>query len=126
MAFIGPAHKKAYKAGYMHRDISAGNILIYTTEDESGNVVTIGLLADWELCKHVDDRGEGPRQPDRTVGCPLRRIQGVPLKFSPGYLAVHVGEDSRRCREGDRDFGRTGVDPSRLDLRVVQVPPEQL
>ena len=52
----------------MHCDISAGNILIYSAEDELGNVMIVGLLTDWELCKHRDDREDEPRQNDRVVG----------------------------------------------------------
>jgi hypothetical protein len=37
------------KGNTMHRDISAGNILIYL--DKNG--VYRGLLADWDLCKLV-------------------------------------------------------------------------
>ena len=43
----GPGHTDAYtKAGIMHRDISAGNILI----DECG----AGMLIDWDLCMDIN------------------------------------------------------------------------
>ncbi|THU98085.1 hypothetical protein K435DRAFT_721142 [Dendrothele bispora CBS 962.96] len=52
------AHTDAYtKAGLLHRDVSAGNILI--TEDRRG------LLGDWELSKLVADLSTA-RQPQRT------------------------------------------------------------
>ncbi|THU98068.1 hypothetical protein K435DRAFT_753274 [Dendrothele bispora CBS 962.96] len=52
------AHTDAYtKAGILHRDVSAGNILI--TEDRRG------LLGDWELSKLVVDLSTA-RQPQRT------------------------------------------------------------
>ena len=62
------AHKAAFLAGYIHRDISVGNILIFTTKVK-GKTVRKGLLCDWELSKRLDDHGKGPRQPDRTVRC---------------------------------------------------------
>ncbi|RDX49268.1 hypothetical protein OH76DRAFT_1483228 [Lentinus brumalis] len=56
------AHAAAYALGIIHRDISAGNILLYKDEDGDWN----GLLNDWELSKRHDiEQGDG-RQPDRT------------------------------------------------------------
>lgn len=59
------AHRAAYALGIIHRDISAGNILLYTTDDGS----VVGLLNDWELAKRivVDVTVLDGRQPDRTV-----------------------------------------------------------
>ncbi|KAI0776261.1 hypothetical protein BD413DRAFT_610932 [Trametes elegans] len=39
------AHSQAYKLGIIHRDISAGNILLYRTEDGHWQ----GMLNDWEM-----------------------------------------------------------------------------
>ena len=53
----------------MHRDISAGNVLIYVQESVvDGQLVQerVGLLTDWELAKRTD-APEIARQPDRTV-----------------------------------------------------------
>ncbi|KAI0365601.1 hypothetical protein BV20DRAFT_1115799 [Pilatotrama ljubarskyi] len=56
------AHQQAYAKGIIHRDISAGNILLYRRADGKWQ----GLLNDWELSKHLaHQNGEG-RQPDRT------------------------------------------------------------
>ena len=65
MKLISPflAHARAFKAGIIHRDISAGNMLLY--RDDQGKLY--GLLNDWELSKKVDDGPPEGRQPDRTV-----------------------------------------------------------
>ncbi|EPQ50669.1 hypothetical protein GLOTRDRAFT_19298, partial [Gloeophyllum trabeum ATCC 11539] len=57
-------HAKAFsEARILHRDVSAGNILIVrTTKDEK--VVTSGLLNDWDLSKDIDIKEV--RQADRT------------------------------------------------------------
>ncbi|KAH9942013.1 hypothetical protein B0H21DRAFT_884721 [Amylocystis lapponica] len=64
------AHQDAYKAGILHRDISAGNILIITTI-EGGEACQHGLLNDWELAKELPNPNApeaqiSARQPDRT------------------------------------------------------------
>ena len=54
------AHTAAYeRARILHRDISAGNILI----TDSGS----GMLIDWDLSKEIKDDDETPRQHSRTV-----------------------------------------------------------
>ncbi|TFY67989.1 hypothetical protein EVJ58_g1287 [Rhodofomes roseus] len=46
------AHKQAWElTKLLHRDISAGNILIYRFTDINGKLCVIGLLIDWDLCK---------------------------------------------------------------------------
>ncbi|KAI9062369.1 hypothetical protein FKP32DRAFT_1652880 [Trametes sanguinea] len=66
------AHGSAYQKGVMHRDVSAGNVLIFPREyiDEEGTlqVDRDGMLTDWELSKDVEEKpgAKGPRQPDRT------------------------------------------------------------
>ena len=57
------AHRDAYiKARILHRDVSAGNILI--TEKGSG------ILIDWDLSKRVKEYIEPkPRLHSRTVRC---------------------------------------------------------
>ena len=67
------AHGSAYQKGVMHRDVSAGNVLIFPREyiDEEGTlqVDRDGMLTDWELSKDVEEKpgAKSPRQPDRTV-----------------------------------------------------------
>ncbi|KAH9889421.1 hypothetical protein C8Q73DRAFT_793618 [Cubamyces lactineus] len=65
------AHGEAYnRKGLIHRDISAGNILIcyelVRNEDGTLEKVAKPLLADWELAKRVNESDEKARQPDRT------------------------------------------------------------
>ncbi|KAI0767020.1 hypothetical protein C8Q74DRAFT_1354864 [Fomes fomentarius] len=55
------AHQAAYNVGIIHRDISAGNILLY--KNEKG--IWKGMLTDWELAKDITKTKE-VRQPERT------------------------------------------------------------
>lgn len=53
----------------IHRDVSAGNVLIHIKEKiADGKLVRtrVGLLTDWELSKRTD-APRTARQPDRTV-----------------------------------------------------------
>ncbi|KAH9855957.1 hypothetical protein C2E23DRAFT_558238 [Lenzites betulinus] len=56
------AHSEAYKIGVIHRNISAGNLLLYydAKTDEQ-----CGLLNDWELSKRTDNVHLHARQLDR-------------------------------------------------------------
>ncbi|KAI0629399.1 hypothetical protein C8Q77DRAFT_285251 [Trametes polyzona] len=65
------AHSDACsRKGYLHRDVSVGNTLIYPeptlTPDGTWEEVRVGLLTDWELAKSVKGTVDGARQPDRT------------------------------------------------------------
>ncbi|KAJ2988213.1 hypothetical protein NUW54_g9184 [Trametes sanguinea] len=66
------AHGQAYaRKRLLHRDVSAGNVLILPKEEVVDGVIKlkrVGILADWELAKReVDPRtDDAPRQPDRT------------------------------------------------------------
>ncbi|RPD53819.1 hypothetical protein L227DRAFT_476746, partial [Lentinus tigrinus ALCF2SS1-6] len=63
-------HGIAYiRCEYMHRDVSAGNLLIYpriivSESDKTVDVFWQGLLADWELAKHSSKKTA--LQPQRT------------------------------------------------------------
>ena len=66
------AHYSAWKKGIIHRDISAGNVLIKVTEYVKDGVLKKkrqGILCDWELSTTVSVTGatEDPRAIDRTV-----------------------------------------------------------
>ncbi|TFK78765.1 hypothetical protein K466DRAFT_471400, partial [Polyporus arcularius HHB13444] len=63
------AHGLAWtKCKYMHRDVSAGNLLIYPevrrTQEGKYRIYWTGILADWELAKHADKKVA--TQPQRT------------------------------------------------------------
>jgi len=61
------AHQAACKAGILHRDISANNIMIVDTVT-SGPNVRDGILIDWDLSKAIDSsKPEVARQFTRTV-----------------------------------------------------------
>jgi serine/threonine protein kinase len=63
------AHSHAFnKAKILHRDISAGNIIL-TDEGK-------GLLIDWELAKMMGKGGS--RRPDRTVSRPAHIVRSCP------------------------------------------------
>ncbi|KAH9848325.1 hypothetical protein C2E23DRAFT_438684 [Lenzites betulinus] len=57
------AHARAYALGIIHRDISAGNILLYPSGDDDD--LWEGMLNDWELSKDVNNTSPVARQPDR-------------------------------------------------------------
>ncbi|PIL32453.1 hypothetical protein GSI_05155 [Ganoderma sinense ZZ0214-1] len=62
------AHEQAYKLNILHRDISAGNIIIYPkVEIINGkrSLRWVGLLTDWEMSKRTD-QSPRRRQPERT------------------------------------------------------------
>ncbi|KAI0764246.1 hypothetical protein BD413DRAFT_197099 [Trametes elegans] len=65
-------HRDAYvHFGLLHRDISAGNMMILPRiEEQDGRkrVTWRGVLIDWELAKYVpkDDSAQRARQPERT------------------------------------------------------------
>ncbi|EPQ50692.1 hypothetical protein GLOTRDRAFT_12138, partial [Gloeophyllum trabeum ATCC 11539] len=55
------------RAKILHRDISAGNILIVRkTIDDTGRVASRGLLNDWDLSKSTVEGNDQPRRPERT------------------------------------------------------------
>ncbi|KAI0724865.1 hypothetical protein C8Q72DRAFT_856311 [Fomitopsis betulina] len=46
------AHEQAYTLkGYLHRDLSNNNILLWFYTDVKGNTHILGILNDWDLCK---------------------------------------------------------------------------
>ncbi|TFK78153.1 hypothetical protein K466DRAFT_440952, partial [Polyporus arcularius HHB13444] len=78
------AHGLAWsKCKYMHRDVSAGNLLIYPdvrrTQEGKYRIYWTGILADWELAKHADKKVA--TQPQRT---------GT-WHFMSAYLLDHPG-----------------------------------
>ena len=71
---VPAAHETAYKkCKYMHRDVSAGNLLIWPQfirrEDGKCGVLWRGLLADWEMATHSDTKKA--MEPQRVVRLPI-------------------------------------------------------
>ncbi|PIL33408.1 hypothetical protein GSI_04030 [Ganoderma sinense ZZ0214-1] len=75
------AHEQACAAGYIHRDISAGNILLY--RDATGHWA--GLLNDWELSKEWKGGKTqgGGRQLDRTGTWQFMSVHALVKKHRP-------------------------------------------
>ena len=70
------AHQKAYDLGYIHGDISDGNVMIHPVviwdEDTQQWVARRhALLIDWELAERTADRAGSPRRLDRAVSSEL-------------------------------------------------------
>ncbi|KAH9915431.1 uncharacterized protein BXZ73DRAFT_106160 [Epithele typhae] len=60
------AHKTAYKRGIVHRDVSAGNILIcpvFFHKNGLSAIIRLGLLADWEVAKDLSGRSQVSQPP---------------------------------------------------------------
>ena len=79
------AHDAAYyDANILHRDISAGNIMI----SEGGG----GFLIDWDMCVRVEEGAEPSGRVERTVGIFLcSKIALLLISVFIGNMAIHVG-----------------------------------
>jgi serine/threonine protein kinase len=74
----------AYNAGILHRDISAGNIIIY-----NGG----GLLIDWDLSKLLVPHSLVPETPRCATQTMQTHFYAGPIiadDDSPGHLAIYV------------------------------------
>ena len=78
------AHDAAYyDANILHRDISAGNIMI----SEGGG----GFLIDWDMCVRVEEGAEPSGRVERTVGiCLFSNIALSLMSVFVGNVAIHV------------------------------------
>ena len=56
------AHRDAFFLGFLHCDISSGNILITDDKRYDG-----GLLIDWDLCENKNTLGKRGARASRTV-----------------------------------------------------------
>ena len=85
--FCFSAHDAAYyDANILHRDISAGNIMI--SEGEGGG----GFLIDWDMCVRVEEGAEPSGRVERTVGiCLGSNIVLLLISVFIGNMAIHVG-----------------------------------
>ena len=73
------AHKGAYALGFLHRDVSDGNIMI----DENGR----GILIDWELAIRVRDK-QGASIENKEGQ--YDRVVSYPLLLGPGGVKLNV------------------------------------
>lgn len=81
------AHDGACKAGYLHRDISVGNIFIAEASEGALQSVGRGRLADWGMAKSLTDNVA--RREHVSVSLSISLIF-PPAYTIPGYLAIHV------------------------------------
>ena len=81
------AHEAAFDAGVLHRDISAGNIMI--VDDDEPNIRG-GMLIDWDLSKVIDlDESNTAHQYMCTVSKMSDAARLLSPDISPGNMAVH-------------------------------------
>ncbi|OJT14269.1 hypothetical protein TRAPUB_9181, partial [Trametes pubescens] len=111
----------------LHRDISAGNVLILPrlVEDPHGKEVVQwhGLLTDWELAKpYLDDRSEEKaRQPERTLAKKLLEDMANPPN---GDMEVPFNNPALPRFTSDlEDWGSPPVDA--VPPREATVPPTE-
>ena len=79
------AHDAAYyDANILHRNISAGNIMIL----EGGGG---GFLIDWDICVRIEEGTEPSERVERTVGiCLCSKIALLLISVFIGNMAIHV------------------------------------
>ncbi|EJF60929.1 hypothetical protein DICSQDRAFT_170785 [Dichomitus squalens LYAD-421 SS1] len=81
----------------LHRDISAGNILIYprVRHGKDGTkraIVWTGILCDWELAKPVDDQ-RAPSNAPRTSQMGTYQFMSVNLLSNPSSPSVTIADE---------------------------------
>jgi serine/threonine protein kinase len=91
------AHRRAWAAGILHRDLSPGNIMIVEQDEQTDEPnIKHGLLIDWDLCKVFKRSGSQDvlappaRRYSRTVSSTFY-VQYLPSPdtFLPGNMAVY-------------------------------------
>ncbi|KZT64569.1 hypothetical protein DAEQUDRAFT_769561 [Daedalea quercina L-15889] len=85
------AHEKAWTEGeVLHRDISRGNLLMYPVLDEHGQLVWLGMVVDWGLCKYKDELGLPHVQKTRSG---TWQFMSAVLLAYPGVFTHEVWHD---------------------------------
>ena len=77
--------------GYLHRDLSNNNILLWFYTDIYGVIRVLGILNDWDLCKSTKYFAKVSR-PGRSVSLTFGShvASCADDAILVGYLAVHV------------------------------------
>ncbi|PPQ90006.1 hypothetical protein CVT25_009644 [Psilocybe cyanescens] len=90
LADVVDAAQQAYKAGVLHRDISAGNVMI--VKDKETKELR-GILIDWDMCLLIDERKKNYEIRTARTGT-WAFISARLLRSSPSKPAVHsLGDD---------------------------------
>lgn len=89
-SFLRPAAQQAYKAGVLHRDISAGNVMI-VRNNETGEWK--GILIDWDMCLLWEEQKLiGEVRTQRTVSylshIKFQTIHPDIMRRAPGLLSL--------------------------------------
>ena len=77
-----------YQCGYLHRDVSINNAMIYKEILPNGSIRVRGLLIDFDYAIKVDELGRTPRPGDHMVSLV---DHGHLLSHStyPGYTSIY-------------------------------------
>lgn len=87
------AHRQAWEnMELLHRDISAGNILILHYTNKNGKKRAIGMLIDWDLCKY--------KKFLETVLRPARSVCRVECEFEDPMLTTSLRVRGSSCLPG--------------------------
>ncbi|KAI0090084.1 hypothetical protein BDY19DRAFT_938336 [Irpex rosettiformis] len=81
-------HEEAWtKAGILHRDISAGNILSVVDQDDETDENRRGILNDWDVCKYKSEMNDAPLECGRPGTSIFMSALSVKFPRKPNELA---------------------------------------
>ncbi len=94
-------HGEAFtKCGFLHRDVSGGNILIVYDKKTPADIYDgggRGLLNDWDMAIQIANLAKA-RQAERTVSVTFH-VAFSPFSSYAGHMAIHVYRASSRQNE---------------------------